>query len=143
LKTLAQMGTRVDREITNAKTAESDKTKSRIQKFEEELKDFNSHLKKEAFYNYDTGVEGSFAKIEQTNQKIADFKKTFNDYVYYEQMFKFQQNETAGPQKMLEVIENEVNWMYKLWLHIKLCQSKFDNYMSLKWNNINTNDIEE
>lgn len=33
LKTLVQMGTRVDKEINNAKTAESDKTKSNINKF--------------------------------------------------------------------------------------------------------------
>jgi dynein heavy chain len=63
--------------------------------------------------------------------------------MYYEQMFKFQQNETAGAQKMLEVIENEVNWMQKLWIHIKLCQAKFGDYFGLKWNAINTNDIED
>ena len=46
LKTLTQMGTRVDREISNAKTAEADKTKIKIHRFEDELKEFNSHLKR-------------------------------------------------------------------------------------------------
>ncbi len=58
------------------------------------------------FYQYDTGVEGSFAKIADTNQKIAELKTILSDYMYYEQMFKFEKNETAGAQKMLEVIEN-------------------------------------
>lgn len=66
------------------------------------MKEFNASLKKEPFYFYETGVEGSFAKISETNQKLAEFKKTLNDYVYYEQMFKFPQSETAGAQKILE-----------------------------------------
>lgn len=41
------------------------------------------------------------------------------------------------------MIENEVGWMEKLWLHIKNCQDKFDKYLKLKWNDINTNDIED
>ena len=65
------------------------------------------------------------------------------DYVYYEQMFKFQDNETAGAQKILETIENEVGWMEKLWVHIKTCQHKFDEYLKLKWVDVDTGDIED
>ena len=143
LKTLTQMGTRVDREISNAKTAEADKTKIKIHRFEDELKEFNSHLKRLDFYNYNTGVENSFKKIEETNLRIKEHKKTLDDYIYYEQMFKFQQNETAGAQKQLEVIENEVGWMLKLWQHIKTCQAKFDSYMGLKWATIEVGNIED
>lgn len=63
--------------------------------------------------------------------------------MYHEVMFKFQDNETAGAQKILEVIENEVGWMEKLWIHIKNCQEKFNRYLQLKWNDVNTNDIED
>ena len=86
-------------------------------------------------------MENSFKKIEETNQRIKEHKKTLDDYIYYEQMFKFQQNETAGAQKQLEVIENEVGWMFKLWQHIKACQVKFDSYMGLKWSTIEVGNI--
>lgn len=106
LKTLTQMATRVDKEIVGPKTTEGVKTKENIKKFEETLKEFNQQLKKRSFYEYDTGVEGSFEKIEETKNQINEFKKTLKDYMYYEVMFKFQDNETAGAQKVLEIIEN-------------------------------------
>lgn len=33
--------------------------------------------------------------------------------------------------------------MEKLWIHIKLCQGKFDGYLKLKWMDVNTGDIED
>lgn len=33
--------------------------------------------------------------------------------------------------------------MEKLWIHIKVCQEKFDGYLKLKWTDVNTGDIED
>ena len=64
LKALVQMATRVDKEIVAPKTTEGVKTKEKIKKFEEQLKEFHLGLKRESFYLYDTGVEGSFNRIQ-------------------------------------------------------------------------------
>jgi len=62
-KTITFVAAKVEKEISGPKTIEAAKTKERIKKFEEHLKEVQVGLKKESFYYYDTGVEGSFARI--------------------------------------------------------------------------------
>jgi len=47
-------------------------------------------LKRKEFYYYDTGVEGSFEKIEEYKKGMEKEKKKLKEFVYYEEMFKFQ-----------------------------------------------------
>lgn len=88
-KTIANMSTRVEKEITGPKTAEAGRTKEKIKKFEEQLKEEQTKLKKESFYYYETGVEGSFEKIVETKEKFAKLRETLKQFQYYEEMFKF------------------------------------------------------
>lgn len=43
---------------------EAGKTKEKIKKFEDQLKEFQTNLKKESIYFYDTGPANSFKKIQ-------------------------------------------------------------------------------
>jgi len=54
-------------------------------------------------------------------------------------MFKFAESETAGCAKIIDAIDVEVGWMEKLWEHIKKCQDRFDEYMKLKWTQMDVN----
>lgn len=132
-KTITFVAAKVEKEINGPKTVEAAKTKDRIKKFEEHLKEVQTGLKRESFYFYDTGVEGSFARITEFKKIIENEKKTLGEFVYYEEMFKFPESETTGCQKIIETIEVEVGWMEKLWQHIKKCQDRFDDYLKLKW----------
>lgn len=58
-------------------------------------------------------------------------------------MFKFPESETAGCAKIIDAIEVEVGWMEKLWEHIKKCQDRFDDYMKLKWTQMDVNEMED
>jgi hypothetical protein len=58
-------------------------------------------------------------------------------------MFKFQESETNGCQKIIETIDVEVGWMEKLWMHIKKCQDRFDDYMKLKWTQMDVGEMED
>ena len=59
-RTIVHVSTRVDKEITGPKTVEAGRTKEKIKKFEDQLKEFQQSLKKESIYFYDTGPEASF-----------------------------------------------------------------------------------
>ena len=100
-------------------------------------------LKKESFYFYDTGVEASFARIEEFKTKMQGEKKTLADFVYYEEMFKFPESETTGCQKIIETIDTQVGWMMKLWQHIEKCQNRYDDYMKLKWTGMDIGEMQD
>ena len=63
-KTITFVAAKIQKQINGPKTIEAGKTKEKIKKFEEYLKLMQLDLKKKEFYYYDTGVEGSFEKIE-------------------------------------------------------------------------------
>lgn len=122
IKTNLLVANRVEKQISGPKTVEASRTKDKIKKFEETLKEFQNNLKKDSIYYYDTGPEASFASIEKINKNIEAHKETLNQFRYYEDMFKFQERESLGCQKILETVETEVGWMKKLWEHINKCQ---------------------
>lgn len=45
-KTISHVATRIEKEITGPKTVEAGRTKEKIKKFEEQLKEFQNNLKK-------------------------------------------------------------------------------------------------
>lgn len=100
-------------------------------------------MKKESFYYYETGVEGSFERIGQVKENLDKLRETLKKFQYYEEMFKFPESESGGCQKIIENIEIEVNWMKKLWEHIEKCQKRFDDYLDLKWNQMDINEMED
>jgi hypothetical protein len=71
-KTITFVAAKVEKEINGPKTVEAGKTKDRIKKFEEHLKEVQTGLKRESFYFYDTGVEGSFARITEFKKIIEN-----------------------------------------------------------------------
>ena len=58
-------------------------------------------------------------------------------------MFKFPESETSGCNKIIDTIETEVGWMLKLWQHIKKCQDRYDEYMKLKWSEMDLGEMED
>lgn len=53
----------VEKDISGPVKNETDKTKEKIKKFEEQLKEYLMGLKKEPFYVYKTGIEDSLRRI--------------------------------------------------------------------------------
>ena len=82
-KTITFVAAKVEKEINGPKTVEAAKTKERIKKFEEHLKEVQTGLKRESFYYYDTGVEGSFQRITEFKKIIEGEKKGLNEFIYY------------------------------------------------------------
>ena len=62
-KNLLKIAQTVDKDISIPVKNETDKTKDKIKKFEESLKEYFMGLKKEVFYVYKTGIEDSFKRI--------------------------------------------------------------------------------
>lgn len=143
IKTILHVSTRVDKEITGPKTVEAGRTKEKIKKFEEQLKEYQHNLKKESIYFYDTGPEASFQKIEEIYKKINELKETLKKFQYYEDMFKFPESESTGCEKIIDNIETEVGWMKKLWEHILKCQDQFEDFLKLKWSQMDVNEMED
>lgn len=52
-------------------------------------------------------------------------------------------NELNGCNKYLEMINNDVVAINKLWSHIDVCQKTFEDYLKMKWGSINTMDMED
>lgn len=91
-KAVTFVAAKVEKEINGPKTIEAGKTKERIKKFEDHLKEIQVNLKKESFYFYDTGVEKSFERIAEFKKIMLKEKEQLAEYVYYEEMFKFQES---------------------------------------------------
>lgn len=142
-KTIVHVSSRVDKEITGPKTVEAGRTKEKIKKFEDQLKEYQQSLKKESIYFYDTGPKASFEKIEEIFKKIGELKATLKQFQYYEDMFKFPERETNGCTKIIDIIETEVGWMKKLWEHIEKCQIQFEDFLKLKWSEMDVNEMED
>ena len=77
------MAAKIEKEINGPKNLEAGKTKEKIKKFEEELKLKQLDLKRKEFYFYDTGVEGSFEKMEEYKKGMEKEKKKLSEFIYY------------------------------------------------------------
>lgn len=91
-KAVTFVAAKVQKEINGPKTIQAGKTKERIKKFEDHLKEIQVNLKKQSFYFYDTGVEKSFERIAEFKKIMLKEKEMLAEYVYYEEMFKFQES---------------------------------------------------
>lgn len=143
IKQLELMAARVDKEITGSKGTEGAKTKEKIKKLEENLKEYQINLKKENFYQYNTGVDGAKDRIKEVNEEISKFENILKDYFYYQKMFELKEGESEGCAKLLDQIKNEVKTMDRLWEHTRVCQEKFNEYLELKFKNFDTNEKED
>jgi len=65
----------VEKDIQQPKKNESDRTREKIKKFEEMMKEYFNVLKKEAFYTYATGVEPAQENLAVVKEKVNDFEK--------------------------------------------------------------------
>jgi hypothetical protein len=64
----------VDKHIKNIVENHTDKTKGNIKKLEDRMKEYHGSLKKEPFYLYETGCEGSFVSLKEVVIKMKDFE---------------------------------------------------------------------
>lgn len=62
-KNLLQIAKTVEKDISGPVKQETDKTKDKIKRFEEVLKEYLIGLKKENFYIYRTGIDDSTKRI--------------------------------------------------------------------------------
>lgn len=90
MKTNLIVANRVEKQISGPKTIEASRTKEKIKKYEEVLKEFQNNLKKNAIYYYDTGPEVSFEEIKKIYDDINKHRENLDQFKYYEDMFKFQ-----------------------------------------------------
>lgn len=58
----------VEKDISGPVKQETDRTKEKIKRFEELLKEYLMGLKKENFYIYKTGLEDSSKRISEVNK---------------------------------------------------------------------------
>lgn len=100
-KNLLKIAQTVEKDISGPVKNETDKTKEKIKKFEEQLKEYLMGLKKEPFYVYKTGIEDSLRRIQEVKNQISVFQETLIDYEYYSRMFDFP-DDVVGSQKNLE-----------------------------------------
>jgi len=121
-KNLLKIAQTVDKDISIPVKNETDKTKDKIKKFEESLKEYFMGLKKESFYIYKTGIEDSFKRINEVNKSIEEFETKLKDYEYYAKMFNFP-DEVIGCSKNLDMIKSEILAVSNLWNHIRKCDA--------------------
>jgi len=136
------MANAVEKDIAPNVKTESEKTRENITKYEEELKQYFTDLKKESFYIYGTGVEGAFEKLAVVQEHIEKFDQRVADFEYFCRMFEFS-DELNPVYKNLDHIKTEVNLVTRLWKHIKKSQEKFAEYKERHWGDIDVNDMED
>jgi hypothetical protein len=73
LATLINNCKEVEKEIQPTVKSESVKTNASIQDFENDLKRYMQKFKKSDIFEYTTGVEQSFVKIEEIEAEISAF----------------------------------------------------------------------
>jgi hypothetical protein len=63
----------VDKTVKTHVDNHMDKTKENIKRLEERMKDYQTQLRREPFFLYDTGVEGSFQSLDDVKVKVDEF----------------------------------------------------------------------
>lgn len=125
---LQNMAVTVEKDISSQVKAESDKTKDNLIKFEENLKEYYTNMKKESFYQFKTGQQASQKRLGEVQTKINEFQKDLDDFQSISTVFGFGE-ETNGSKKNMEIIVSELSIVKKLWDHIKKCEDIFDSYL--------------
>jgi hypothetical protein len=74
------MAVTVEKDISVQVKAESDKAKDNLSKFEENLKEYFTLMKKLPFYTYSTGEEVSQQQLKIVQDKIDLFTSELQDF---------------------------------------------------------------
>lgn len=69
------MSQTIEKNIQQPKKIESEKTKEKVKKFEDKIKEFGGSIRKEPLYLYTTGVQASLLNIEEVIKKWGDYQK--------------------------------------------------------------------
>ncbi len=77
---LQNMAVTVEKDISVQVKAESDKAKDNLSKFEENLKEYFTLMKKLPFYTYSTGEEVSQQQLKIVQDKIDLFTSELQDF---------------------------------------------------------------
>jgi hypothetical protein len=118
-KNLKKNSKEVKKEITPFVENETEKTKQMIRKLEDDLKTYNSDLKKREFYYYKTGPDAAIEKLGGVGSEITDFEERIEDLGY--NCGKFGKPDLI--QQSIDSVKNiksEIDVMNILWDHIKL-----------------------
>ncbi len=103
-----------------------------VKAFEEELKHYQTNLKKRDFYFYKTGVEPSIKKLEQTISEIKAFEEKRNDLGFNAAKFG-QGSIIENSSTIISTLRAELESMRGLWEHIQNCSDDFSKNMKNSW----------
>jgi len=127
LTQLQNMSSMVEKDISGQVKAEGDKAQDDLHKFDEKLKEFYTHMKKEDFYKYGNGAEASQKRIKEVLENVTDMEAKLKDFEYFGKMFNFS-NEIESPEQNLAKIKKDLDMVNVLWNKIINCQTIFKSY---------------
>lgn len=118
---LKKLAKDIKKEITPLVNNEMEKTTNMIKKFEEDLKAYNTELKKRDFYQYKTGVVDSKARLGLVGDELKVFEDRIADLGYNAQKFG-NPDMIQNSIKAVESIKVEIQNMVVLWDFIESMQ---------------------
>lgn len=129
---LQNMSTMVEKDISGQVKGEGDKALDDLHKFDEKLKEFYIHMKKEDFYKYENGAEASQKRIKEVIENVKDMEHKLKDFDYFGKMFNFS-DDIESPEQNLAKIKKDLDIVNVLWTNIIKCQTVFNSYQNLNF----------
>lgn len=126
------MSTMVEKDISGQVKGEGDKAQDDLQKFDEKLKEFYTHMKKEDFYKYGNGAEASQKRIKEVLETVKEMELKLKDFEYFGRMFNFSED-IESPEQNLAKIKKDLDIVDVLWSKIINCQNVFNSYQNLNF----------
>lgn len=132
----------VKKDIAPTVATESDKSKSQIRNFEEELKTYSAAIKKKDFQKYDIGVVQAIKLLNEEEAKMKSDQNTLEEMEFLSKNFGFP-DAVVGCSKQMEQNVIDVTTMKQLWDHTDKILKTYESYLNTAWPKITAGDWEE
>ena len=132
----------VKKDIAPNVATESDKCKSLIRNFEEELKTYSAAIKKKDFQRYDIGVVHAIKLLSEEEAKMKSDQANLEELEYLSKNFGFP-DAVVGSAKQMEQNMIDITTMKQLWDHTDKILKTYESYLNTTWPKITAADWEE
>lgn len=132
----------VKKDIAPNVASESDKCKTQIRNFEEELKAYAVAIKKKDFQKYDIGVVSALKLLQEEQSKLKENQATLEEMDHLSKNFGFP-DAIVGCSKQLEQNQLDITTMRQLWDHTQKILKTYETYLATVWPQITAGEWEE
>lgn len=130
------------KEIEPMQQKESDLYRKKITEFEEELKEYQSGLRKNEYYFYNSGLELAMKRLADVSSDLDARDKRMDELRHIAENFMYPE-ELRNSKKVMEAMREDVANMRSLWDFEVLRIKTTEQYLVQKWGQVAPGDMDD